>query len=122
MLRIMTLGRNGTLLMLIAVLFWTAAPAFACLSDSGTHAHDHCCAAMMQDCGPTMSGSCCQLAPTHNPPAVASEYAPEFAQQPGLLWRESFFPPVTDSARGQKILHAIPPHDPSLGLLSVLRI
>jgi hypothetical protein len=80
----MMMARKCGFLMLLSVLFWIAAPTFACLAETGMHSHDDCCAAMMQDCGPTMTSSCCQLAPKNTPPAVASDYSPESNPQHAL--------------------------------------
>jgi len=118
----MALRRNGTVLMLIAILFWTAAPAFVCLSDGGAHVQDDCCAAMLHDCDAAMTSSCCQLSPRNNTPAAPSEYSPEHAQQAGLLWEASSFQSLTDTGEGQLALRSLPVPDPSPGRLSVLRI
>jgi hypothetical protein len=108
--------------MTIAILFWTAAPALACLSEGGMRAHGDCCAAMMQDCDASMSSSCCQLAPRSNTPGVASEYSPEHEQQPGLLWRTFLAASLTDLGTNQLALQSDFAPDPSPGHLSVLRI
>jgi hypothetical protein len=114
--------RQGALWMLVAVILWTAAPLIACVPGLGTTAKVDCCAAMMQDCGATMSGSCCELAPTHNTATMVSAYAPEQVQEPGLMVREAYLPMLTDPELGQQsFLQATPP-DPSPGGFPVLRI
>jgi hypothetical protein len=55
----MAWGKQGALGMLVAVVLWTAAPLMACVPGLGSKAKADCCAAMMQDCGPAMSGSSC---------------------------------------------------------------
>ena len=117
----MTLGRKGALTILIAVLFWTAVPAFACLSTKSPHAPDGCCAAM-EHCSASMAGSCCQLAPKDNPFTATSEYAPESNQQPGILGQSSPVLSLDASGSLQQALRSLPSPEPSPGLLSVLRI
>jgi len=109
-------------LMLVAILFWTAAPAFACLSNSSARPQEDCCTAMPQDCGVAMSASCCQLAPKDNPSTIFSEYAPEFNQQPGMLWHSTFLPSLIDSGTIQNSRQSHCAPDPSPGHLSILRI
>jgi hypothetical protein len=108
--------------MLVAVLFWTAIPAFACLSSKGLHARGGCCAAMTEDCSASMAGSCCQLAPKDKPSTVTSVYAPESNQQPGIAGQTSFLATFTNSGTVHRVLRSLPARDPSPGLLSVLRI
>lgn len=117
----MTLSKKVAMLMLVAVLSWTAAPAVACLSGGSQHHHD-CCAEMMPDCGDSMSASCCQLAPTSKPPAVASEYAPESCHLPDLHWHEALLPNLNLSSEFNAAFNALASPDPSPGALSVLRI
>ena len=70
----MALRRNIALLMFVAILFGTAVPAFACLSE-GVMSAGHDCCAVMQSCGATMTSSCCELAPRNSAPEVVSEYS-----------------------------------------------
>jgi len=55
-------GKSGAILMLVVVVLWASAPAFACLAPSQSHA---CCRHMaMPDCDMASMGgsaSCCQL-------------------------------------------------------------
>jgi hypothetical protein len=118
----MNLVKKGALLMLIAVFFWTAVPAFACLADRTTQVRGDCCVAMMQNCGTSMTGSCCQLAPENKSPAAVSEFAPEHNYQSGILWQTSFLPAFTNSQMLEQALRSLPAPDPSPGSLSVLRI
>jgi hypothetical protein len=56
------MGKAGAVLMLVVVALWAAAPAFACLAPTQSHA---CCRHMaMPDCDMTSMGTtpaCCQL-------------------------------------------------------------
>lgn len=116
----MALQKKGALLMLIAILLWTAAPALACLSEGNMRAEHDCCA-VMQTCDTTMTTSCCQLAPRNSTPAVASEYSPEHDQQPGLLSQALFLSSSTYSKPTQTANLSVLP-DSSAGRSSVLRI
>jgi hypothetical protein len=120
--RKMKLDKKGALLMSIAVFFWTAVPAFACLADRTTHARGDCCVAMMQNCGASMTGSCCQLAPENKSPAAVSEFAPEHDYQSGILWQTSVLPAFTNSQTLEQALRLLPASDPSPGGFSILRV
>jgi hypothetical protein len=118
----MTIARKCGFVMLLSVLFWIAAPTFACLAETGMHAHDDCCAAMMQGCGATMTNSCCELAPKNAPPAVASDYSPESDSQHALLPR-SFSLASTDELRtSQRTLQSLSVPEASPGIFFGLRI
>src|SRR4051794_33313209 len=97
----MALRSKFASLMFIAILSWTAAPAFACLPGENMRT-DHDCCVVMQTCDTTMTSSCCQLAPTSNTPEMISECSPEHDQQPGLLWN-SYFPPCLTVSRTSRI-------------------
>ena len=118
----MAWGRQSAWGMLVAVVLWTAAPLIACVPGLGSKAKTDCCAAMMQDCGPAMSGSCCELAPTQVTATIASVYTPEHEQQAATLVRKAFLPVLNDLVNGQHSFNQIPPADPSPGGISVLRI
>ena len=120
--RKMNLEKKGALLMLIVVFFWTAMPAFACLAGPSAHVRGDCCVAMMQNCGASMTGSCCQLAPENKSPAAVSEFAPEHDYQSGILWQTSVLPAFTNSQTLEQALRLLPAPDPSPGGLSVLRV
>jgi hypothetical protein len=118
----MSLGGRRAVLMLVAVLFWSATPSFACFSNGVTHGMDDCCIAMMQDCGPSMTSPCCQLAPGNHPSAAISEFAPEFIQQPGLLLQKAFVQSPTATGTNRLALQSHLAPEPFPGGLSVLRI
>ena len=119
--RNMALRRKFALLMFIAILSWTAAPAVACFSGAGMRAGHDCCA-VMPTCDATMTSSCCKLAPRSDTPEMISEYSPEHEQQPGLLWHSSFPPSLTVHETSQIAIQMVPVPEPSPGSLSVLRI
>src|SRR5579862_7225537 len=101
----MAWGRKGALwMMLVAVVLWTAAPAFACLPGLRLAAQPDCCQQMTADCGGdmAMTGSCCQLAPTHNAAAMVSAYAPEHEQQLAVLSRASILSLPASPANGRQ--------------------
>lgn len=118
----MTWNKQGALGMMVAVILWTAAPLLACVPGLGQKAKIDCCAAMMQDCGPAMNGSCCELAPTHNTATTLTAYTPEHEQQVAVMVRQAYLPMLTDPEIGQHNFNEATPPDPSPGSISVLRI
>jgi hypothetical protein len=115
--------KQGALGMLVAVILFAAAPLVACVPGFGQQTTPDCCVAMMQDCGgPTMSGSCCELAPTHNTVALVSAFAPEHGQQPAVLVRGAYLPVIADPGHARQTFGETDPTDPSPGNFSVLRI
>jgi hypothetical protein len=118
----MRIARKFGFVMLLSVLFWIAAPTFACLAETGMRAHDDCCAAMMQDCGATMTSSCCQLAPKNTPQAVASDYSPESNPQHALP-AHSFSLASSDELRmGERTPQSLSVPEASPGIFVSLRI
>jgi len=118
----MTIARKCGFVMLLSVLFWIAAPTFACLAETGMHSHDDCCAAMMQDCGTTMTSSCCQLAPKNTPPAVASDYSPESNPQHAMLAHSFSVASVDGSRISQRTMQSLSVPEASPGIFVSLRI
>lgn len=108
--------------MLLSVFFWIAAPTFACLGETGMQSHHDCCAAMMQDCTPTMTSSCCQLAPRNAPPAVAAEYAPACNPQHAILSHTFSLASINDSRISQRTLQSLSIPEASPGISLSLRI
>lgn len=102
----MTIARKHGLLLLFSVLLWIAAPTFACLAETGSHSQHDCCAAMVQDCTPIMSNSCCRLAPRNAPPAVAAEYAPASNPQHAILTHSFSIASIEDSKLNRRILRS----------------
>lgn len=69
-----------------------------------------------------MSGSCCELRPARNIPALVSVYAPETSAQVSALLVEWMRQPLDASAPALPNSNHTPPPDPSPGGISVLRI
>ncbi|HKF50664.1 MAG TPA: hypothetical protein VKB38_25090 [Terracidiphilus sp.] len=115
---------KGALGMLIAVVLWTTAPLIACVPGLRSAAKSDCCLSMgMEDCsGPMINSSCCDFAPIHSNPALASAFTPFHAQESGLLAQQTTLPLIADPNAGQLTFIESPPPDPSPGGLSVLRI
>lgn len=121
----MHFGTKRAMLMLIAVVLWTAAPLMACVPGVGSPAKHHCCAAMvMSDCGSSsMAGApCCQLAPRPADAALMPVTSLPQVQEAGMPARAIWLEPMSDSNVGQPGFHEAAPPDPSPGGLSVLRI
>lgn len=119
---LMTTARKHGLVMLLSVLFWIAAPTVTCLAQTGPHSHHDCCAAMMQDCTPTMTSSCCRLAPRNAPPAVSAEYAPACNPQHAILSHTFSLASVNDFRISQHTLQSLSIPEASPGLSLSLRI
>ena len=118
----MTPARKHGLVLLLSVLLWIAAPTFACLAETGMHSQHDCCAAMMQDCTPTMTSSCCQLAPRNAPPAVAPEYAPACNPQHAILTHSSSIASIEDSHVNQRMLQSLSVPEAPPDILLSLRV
>ncbi|MDR3504884.1 MAG: hypothetical protein P4L52_01435 [Acidocella sp.] len=115
-------SRKGAAILLAAVVFVTALPAFACLLGASPARHA-CCRHMTQECTAAMSasGSCCQARP-QNPstaPAVLAtvEQAPSAAVVPHI-W---LAPPAIATSRSLAASNAPPPRF-SPGAATSLRI
>ena len=113
------------IVMLIAVVLWTAAPLFACVPGLETHSHRDCCATMaMPDCpsDSMASGSCCQLAPAPLSVMLDPASTPKYDHHAAAPSWEAYLPPMGDAHAGQPSFNDTPPPDPSPGGFSILRI
>ena len=118
-------GTKPAISMMIAVVFWAAAPLIACLPGLGAGADRDCCPEMaMPHCGgeSMASGSCCGLTPAPSDLTALSPYAMPHAQQSGWLMEQPNLRVMADPLMGHPRFHEIPLPDPSPGGLSVLRI
>ena len=118
-------GRKVALLMLAAVVLWTAMPVSACVVTMQSNAQSSCCGHMAQ--GGTMDGkriipACCRIRTTDPAVTPVPPFSPErslkplFVAYPTSLDRSG----ATDAAR-RGALEAPPPKS-SAGRISILRI
>ena len=113
------------MIMLLAVVLWTAAPMIAWVLGLGAHSKHDCCAAMaMQDCsGDSMEcNSCCHLSPAPLNAMLVSAGAPNHTQEAGEPLWSAYIQVLPDLHAGRQTFREAPPPAPSPGGLSVLRI
>ena len=116
------MGKAAAILMLVVVVLWAAAPAFACLAPSQPHA---CCRHMdMPDCDMSTMGaaaSCCQVSTpdTSGAPAIRA-ITPRTLEIAHPTTSILLAPEIRPGSRPVSIAETPPPH--ALTGSSVLRI
>lgn len=121
----MRLGTKPAIIMMLAVVLWTAVPLIACVPGLGGHSKHDCCTAMtMADCGgdSMACATCCQLEPQPASAVFVSASLPNHGQEALEPVWETLLQPMSGPEFGQQDFHQAPPPDPSPGGLSVLRI
>jgi hypothetical protein len=118
----MHVGRKRALLLLMAMVLWTALPALACVIPASQPA---CCHGMMQGCEPSAgmdTMACCQASAPDDaiPPAAAalSSHALTLTQVAASL----DYLPALAAFETQPRTAAASPSPPSSSLSSILRI
>jgi len=117
----MNWGRKGALLMLAVVVFWTAAPACACLPATQPSGQHSCCRGMGRECGMPpmgMNGSCCQVQRQNIAVPPAPPYSPGHSQKLTFVPHQAG---LESAASHRNAFQAPPPKFPP-GCNSILRI
>ncbi len=121
----MNWGRKGALLMLAVVVFWTAAPACACLLTSQPSGQHSCCRGMGHKCGMpgmSMNGSCCRVQQQNTAVTPVPPYSYEHIQKPDFVPHQTGLQLLASSrARYWNVFVTPPPKFPPGGD-SLLRI
>jgi len=136
--RILRVGRQGAILMLVAAVLWTALPGFACfLSMPQPTTQASCCQKMAGDCGSMEAmgamestgsaemcadPSCCQLREQTIGLVPVQAYAPEQLQKLAVAPDQILLPALADPRTGVRNLFETPPPKSSSGVSSILRV
>jgi hypothetical protein len=118
-------GRKVALLILAAVVLWTAMPAAACVLTMRSSARPSCCGEMAPDGnmgGMKMTPACCRIHATAAAVTPVPPFSPEHSLKPLFVaYPTSLEPSATPDAGWRNALEAPPPRS-SAGAISVLRI
>lgn len=131
----MRVGRQGAILMLAAVVLWTALPGVACwLSMPKAVHHPSCCTGMDQDGGSMNSmdsmgsqemranGACCQAHEKIVGLVPVLTFAPEQLQRAAVAPDQFLLPTLSDAAGSAPNSFETPPPKASSGVSSILRV
>jgi hypothetical protein len=117
--------RKGALLMLAVVVFWTAAPVYACLSAMQPMGQRCCCRGMAMHCGSPetcANGSCCQARRQRIVIAPVPPSTPQHAQKLAFVLHQAGLELLASSSAGYwNTFEAPPPKIPPGGAF-LLRI
>jgi len=128
-------GRQGAILMLVAVVLWTALPGFACfLSMPLPTAQSSCCQKMAVDCGSMQAmesagsaemcvdPSCCQIHQQAVGLVPVQASAPEQLQKLAVAPNQLLMPARDEAGTRLRISFETPPPRSSSGVSSILRV
>ncbi len=118
-------GRKFALLMLAAVVLWTAMPVSACVVTMQSNARAACCGDMAQG-GPMQRmkiiPACCRIRATDPAVVPVSAFSPEHSLKPMLVAYPASVDTSANSRAGWRLDLKAPPPKSLAGAISILRI